>query len=31
LTEDGQIMVDESIKFRAERREWNKQGAFISA
>jgi cytochrome b6-f complex iron-sulfur subunit len=31
LTEDGQIMVDESVKFRGERREWNKQGAFIGA
>lgn len=31
LTEDGQIMVDESVKFRGERREWNKHGAFIEA
>ncbi|MGR3301692.1 MAG: QcrA and Rieske domain-containing protein [Candidatus Scalindua sp.] len=30
LTEDGQIMVDESVRFRGERGEWQKPGAFLS-
>ncbi len=30
LSEDGQILVDESIRFRGERGEWNKPGAFIT-
>ncbi len=30
LTDDGQIKVDESVKYRGERREWDKPGAFIS-
>ncbi len=30
LTEDGQITVDESVRFRGERDEWQKPGAFIS-
>ncbi|MGR3176262.1 MAG: QcrA and Rieske domain-containing protein [Candidatus Scalindua sp.] len=30
LTEDGQIMVDESVRFRGERGEWDKPGAFLS-
>jgi cytochrome b6-f complex iron-sulfur subunit len=30
LAEDGQIKVDESVRFRGERREWDKPGAFIS-
>ncbi len=29
LADDGQIMVDESIRFRGERGEWGKPGAFI--
>jgi cytochrome b6-f complex iron-sulfur subunit len=30
LAEDGQISVDESIRFRGERDEWEKPGAFLS-
>ena len=30
LTDDGQIMVDESVRFRGERGEWQKPGAFLS-
>lgn len=30
LSEDGQIMVDESVRFRGERGEWGKPGAFIT-
>jgi cytochrome b6-f complex iron-sulfur subunit len=30
LSEDGQIIVDESIRFRGERDGWDKPGAFIS-
>ncbi len=30
LSEDGQIMVDESVRFRGERDEWQKPGAFLS-
>jgi len=30
LAEDGQITVDESIRFRGERDEWEKPGAFLS-
>jgi cytochrome b6-f complex iron-sulfur subunit len=30
LSEDGQIVVDESVRFRGERGEWNKPGAFVS-
>jgi cytochrome b6-f complex iron-sulfur subunit len=30
ITDDGQIMVDESVRFRGERGEWQKPGAFIS-
>ena len=29
LTEDGEIVVDESSRFRGERGEWSKPGAFI--
>lgn len=29
LSEDGQIVVDESVRFRGERGEWDKPGAFI--
>jgi cytochrome b6-f complex iron-sulfur subunit len=29
LSEDGQIMVDESVRFRGERDEWQKPGAFL--
>ncbi|OHB90339.1 MAG: Rieske (2Fe-2S) protein [Planctomycetes bacterium RIFCSPHIGHO2_02_FULL_40_12] len=30
LAEDGEITVDEGTRFRGERREWDKPGAFIS-
>lgn len=30
LADDGQITVDESVRFRGERDEWNKSGAFVS-
>ena len=30
ITDDGQIMVDESVRFRGERGEWDKSGAFLS-
>lgn len=30
LADDGQIMVDESIRFRGERGEWDRKNAFIS-
>ncbi len=30
LAEDGEIVVDESVRFRGERGEWGKQGAFIT-
>lgn len=30
LADDGQILVDESVRFRGERSEWSKPGAFIS-
>ncbi|MCP4253223.1 MAG: Rieske 2Fe-2S domain-containing protein [Candidatus Scalindua sp.] len=30
LAEDGQVVVDESVRFRGERREWGKLGSFIS-
>ena len=29
LDENGQIIVDEGIRFRGERGEWDKQGAFL--
>ncbi len=29
LTEDGEIVVDESTRFRGERGEWSKPGAFV--
>ena len=29
LADDGQIAVDESVRFRGERGEWGKPGAFI--
>ena len=30
IADDGQIMVDESVRFRGERSEWDKSGAFLS-
>jgi len=30
ITDDGQIMVDESVRFRGERGEWDKSSAFLS-
>lgn len=30
VSDDGQITVDESVRFRGERGEWGKPGAFIS-
>lgn len=30
IADDGQILVDESVRFRGERGEWGKDGAFIS-
>lgn len=30
IADDGQLSVDESVRFRGERSEWNKPGAFIS-
>ncbi|MDR4508356.1 MAG: Rieske 2Fe-2S domain-containing protein [Candidatus Brocadiaceae bacterium] len=29
MGEDGQILVDEGIRFKGERGEWDKQGAFL--
>lgn len=30
ISDDGQLSVDESVRFRGERSEWNKPGAFVS-
>lgn len=30
IADDGQLSVDESVRFRGERSEWNKPGAFVS-
>jgi cytochrome b6-f complex iron-sulfur subunit len=29
VDEDGQIIVDEGLRFRGERGEWEKTGAFL--
>ncbi len=30
LTDDGHILVDESVRYRGERQEWEKSGSFIN-